>query len=339
MPRVNKESTLSRQWELMKLLPSRLPGKTSSELRTNLVDAGYEVTKRTIERDLVDLAKTFSLLSNQSSKPYRWYWEKSAPLTISAMNLPEAVSLGLLENLLRQLVPDTFYRVLRSRFDQARKKLGNLSNNQYAEWADIVRYIPPGISFLPPDIPANLMHEVQNALLQKKQLKIEYRPADASQSKELLIHPLAMVQQGVRPYLLATTFNYDKPVFYALHRMDSAVPTREKSRRPKGFSLEKFMDRGGAQFGGGKNITLKAKISGSLAALLKETPLSTDQRIVVKKQVQLLTATVFDSWQLRFWVLSQGASILIQQPKALKNDIVAELEEALKSYSENQLPQ
>ncbi len=339
MPRVSKESTLSRQWELMKLLPKSLPGKTASEMRAALVTAGYNVTKRTIERDLVDLNAVFPLLCNQSSKPYGWYWEKVAPLTIPGMNLPEAVSLGLLEDLLHQLVPDTFYRVLRNRFDQARKKLTNLSSNQYSNWADIVRYIPPGINFLPPDIPASIMHEVQNSLLQQKQLEIEYRSADASQCKELLVHPLAMVQQGVRSYLLATTFNYDKPVFYALHRMDSAVPTKEKSRRPKGFSLEGFMDQGGAQFGAGKTITLKAKISDSLSSLLKETPLSTDQRIVAKKGVQFLTATVFDSWQLRFWVLSQGSSILVQQPKALKNDIVNQLEETLKSYNGNQLPQ
>jgi hypothetical protein len=50
MPKTSNHHTLARQWELLQLLPSRAPGKTSRELTSDLRDAGYEVTKRTIER-------------------------------------------------------------------------------------------------------------------------------------------------------------------------------------------------------------------------------------------------------------------------------------------------
>jgi len=69
MPRAATDSTLARQWELLRLVPSRSPGKTSRQLMDSLAAAGYPVTKRTVERDLADLAEIFPLRCNGISKP------------------------------------------------------------------------------------------------------------------------------------------------------------------------------------------------------------------------------------------------------------------------------
>ena len=44
MPSDSSRNTLTRQWELLKLLPSHRPGKTAAELTRDLAELGYKVT-------------------------------------------------------------------------------------------------------------------------------------------------------------------------------------------------------------------------------------------------------------------------------------------------------
>ena len=333
MPRSDHETTLARQWELLKLLPSRPPGKTARDLRDSLEAAGHSVTKRTVERDLGELSRLFSLRSNEVSKPYGWYWRSGARIDIPGMDLAEAVSLGLLENLLRQLVPPTLVEALEGRFSQAREKLRALPRNQYAKWSEIVRYVPPGLPFLPPAIKPEVLNVVHNALLLRRQLKVTYLRAGDASSKEFALHPVALIQQGERSYLLAGSSAREDPFYYAIHRMHAAELLDAPARRPKSFSLDDFLARGGAQFGNGEAITLKARVAGELALILRETPLSKDQTITTRAGRHTLTATVKDSWQLQFWILSSGPSITVLGPAALRKRIVSMLQDALANYS------
>ncbi len=335
MPRAAKDSTLARQWELLRLLPPRTPGKTARELAETLESVGYPVTKRTVERDLADLAEVFPLRCNRISRPYGWHWEPGAQLEIPGMDLAEALSLGLLEEVLRPLVPASFVRGLEGRFAQARRKLASLAGNERAEWRERVRYLPPGPAFLPPEVVPAILREVQEALLRSRQLRVAYRSADlaaADEPREQLLHPLALVQQGVRTYLVATAFEHEQPVLYALHRIVTAEATGEPSRRPEGFTLDRFLARGGVQFGAGKPVTLKAELSESLARILEETPLSADQKITRGKAGPRLAATVYDSWPLRYWILSQGAEIVVLQPAALRRGVMEEIERMRGAY-------
>jgi predicted DNA-binding transcriptional regulator YafY len=332
MPRADKESTLARQWELMRLIPSRTPGRTVRELCEALEVAGYSVTKRTVERDLADLAGIFPLQCNAISKPYGWHWEPGAQLEIPGMDLTEALSLGLLEEVLRPLVPESFVQGLEHRFRLAREKLAHLPDNPRARWSELVRYLPPGLTFLPPTVVPGILREVQEGLLHGRCLRASYRSAGKTEASELELHPLALIQQGVRSYLLATAFDYEKPLLYALHRFDWVEVMPEKAKRPAGFTLDDYLNRGGGQFGEGKIITLKAELSETLASLLGETPLSSDQKIVSGKGGHRLTATLFDSWQLRFWILSQGADIVVRQPAALRKALIETIEEMRAGY-------
>lgn len=55
MPSNSGRNTLSRQWELLQLLPTSESGATARALQERLAEAGFPTTKRTVERDLEDL--------------------------------------------------------------------------------------------------------------------------------------------------------------------------------------------------------------------------------------------------------------------------------------------
>lgn len=333
MPSSNSDTTIARQWELMaNHLPKRRPGITTRELRQRLADAGHDVTKRTIERDLRELMRHFPIACNESGTPYGWYWSGVSPFEILGMDLTEAVSLGLMEDVLRQIMPPAFLAGLEGKFAMAREKLAALPKIPHARWKDLVRYVPPGMPFIPPALAPGVLAVIQEALLHQRQIQVVYLKADADKAKEYTLHPLSLIQQGSRSYLVATAFDYDTPLQYAVHRIASATVINAPVKRPKGYSLNEFIASGAAQFGCGEIITLKARIDDTLERLLDETPISKDQKITRRAGVTTLTANVPNSWQLHFWVRSQGASITVLKPTALRKSIIHSLQEALADY-------
>ncbi|MCE1118944.1 MULTISPECIES: WYL domain-containing protein [Pseudomonas] len=78
MPFATTRATLSRQWALLRQLPSRSPGTTSADLVWRLRDVGFNVSKRTVERDLNELSLIFPLERNDKSIPFGWHWSANA---------------------------------------------------------------------------------------------------------------------------------------------------------------------------------------------------------------------------------------------------------------------
>ena len=333
MPKKAVYNTIARQWELLKLMPTRGPGLTALALAQRLRDAGFTVSKRTVERDLVELSGPFGIRCNDSSKPYGWLWMQDQGLALPGLDLTDALSLILVEDLLRKLVPVPLLRVLEPKFKQAREKLASITNYRYANWTDKVRFLTPTLPFLAPTIEPRVLETVQESLLQGRQLLVSYCGLNDARARELTLHPLAFIQQGPVAYIVATAFTFTDPRLYALHRMRSAKLTQEPSTL-KGFALDAYLKKGGMQFGEGGAIKLKAKVSTKLACYLAESPLTHDQRLVPQgKSFYELSATIKDSWHLHFWILSQGAEITVIQPKSLRKQILEQLKAAVGAYS------
>lgn len=335
MPSSNHGTTLARQWELLRNhLPPRPPGRTSRDICERLEAAGHNVDVRTVERDMKELSRIFPIIRNEKSIPYGWHWIESARFDLPGMDLSEAVSLGLLEDVLRQIMPPAFLAALESKFSLAHEKLAALPKIPHARWSELVRYVPPGLPFIPPSLAPGVLPAIQEALLQQRRLQVIYLSAGSDAAKEQTLHPLSLIQQGARSYLLATAFDYEQPHLYAIHRIASATVLDEPAIRPQGFTLNSFLASGGAQFGNGGVIVLKGRVSSDLARLLEETPISTNQKIASRLGVLTLTATVQESWQLHFWIRSQGSAITVLKPVSLRKEIIAALESSLSHYKE-----
>ncbi|MDR0771210.1 MAG: WYL domain-containing protein [Burkholderiales bacterium] len=317
----------------MKILPGKGPGLTAREIAEQLKALGFEVTKRTVERDLNDLSGLFGIICNNKSTPYGWHWMPKESLTLPALSITDAVSFKLLEELLRPLLPSAILDVLDIRFRKAQDKLSALAKeNPNARWVEKVRYVPPALSLLPPEIKEGILEAVQNALLSDKQIEVEYLKLGEKKKSALRLHPLGLVQRGSVTYLVATAFDYTDVRLYAVHRVWEVKFTDEAVKRPKGFKLDHYIEEGALQFGESKKIIFKAKVSEELAAILVETPLSEDQKLKQVNGEYNLTAAVVDSWQLEWWVLSQAARITVVAPKELRRRIAEELTEAVKGY-------
>ena len=333
MPKKSHHQAIGRLLEILKRLPTRGAGISAKELTDWLIDEGFEVSKRTVERDLSALAVHFQLVYNDKSIPYGWRWMSDAVTEFPALTVADAMSLHLVEDLLTPLLPAALLDSLRPRFQQARTKLDSLSKDHpNSRWLDKVRHVQPTLPLLPPTIAEGVLETVQEGLLTDRQLEIEYQRSGDEEVQSLRLHPLGLVQRGPVTYLVATAFTYTDVRLYAVHRIGQVKVLAQPSRRPEGFSLDAYIAQGALQFGNGEMIRLVARVSPWLADILTETPLAADQELKRVGEEFHLTATINDSWQLRWWILSQGQGITVLEPKALRKEIAGELQNTLASY-------
>jgi predicted DNA-binding transcriptional regulator YafY len=335
MPAKTSRQTISRQWALLKLLPSIGPGYTSKQLCDSLNDE-YKVSKRQVERDLGELEATFPVECNRAGIPFGWRWVKGAQLNIPGISMPEALSLKLLESSITPLLPKAIMNTLKPRIKLADKFIYNqLSSNRYAKWIKKIRTVSPVLPLSPPEINENILHTIQQALLHEHQIMAEYQRDKSKKPKSYKFNPLALIQSGPSIYLIATVNDFTDRRLYALHRFTQAEETNKSVKTPPDYCLDKFIKEKKQEFGSGKLIKIKGNISKYLSKILQETPLSEDQSISIKNDRDLITATLRDTWQFKMWVLSQADGIEINEPKELRKCISKRLKSASDLYSEN----
>lgn len=332
MPSNKTRNTLARQWELLKQLPTRGKGKSAKQIAEALAEAGFAVSKRQVERDLIDLQEVFGLECNDENIPYGWRWNGANSVDLPGVTLAEALSLKIVEETLKPLLPASVQRALLPRFAQAKAKLAALSDqNPAAQWADKVSTVLPMLPMVAPIIDEEILETLQEALLQNEQVECSYLGLGV-QPKAYRLHPLGLVTRGAVGYLVATAFEYEDVRLYALHRFTAAQRTYELINRPKSFELSKYIEEGALQFGGGKPIKFVATVSDQLAKYLNETPLSADQKIKPKDGLLELTATVLDTWQLRWWLFGQTDNLVVLKPNALRSEIIQTLKKTSQAY-------
>lgn len=209
MPKSSNQLALARQWEMLKKLPCRGPGITAGELASYLrEEKQFEVSKRTVERDLIELAATFGIRCNDSSMPYGWHWLPGKQCDFTSIDLADAMSLVLAGDVLAKLLPSPMLTALQPKFALARSKLAAVETHRYARWADKVRHVPTSMSFVPPKVDAQVLATVQEALLQERQVLVVYTAPSDKKAGEITLHPLSLILRGSTPYLVATAYDY-----------------------------------------------------------------------------------------------------------------------------------
>ena len=317
----SNHETLLRQWQMLRYIP-RYPGKiTATQLKSRLDSEDFNVTKRTVERDLQDLSLAFPLMLDDRSRPYGWSWQKDAP----AFDLPglgnnEALTLIMVEQHLSSLLPATTLDVLAPYFKAAKQHLTAIPKAQHVRsWLNKVRTVQPTQPLLPPKINSKVQQTVSEAILTDRQLHISYRRRGDKKPVEYRIHPLALIQRGSLIYLYVRIFDYEDTKILVVHRIESASLLEEAIKFPPNFNIDDAIIQGRFGFGDGDMIQLKARFAQDSGEHLYETPLSQDQKIEeLPNSYLLITATVADTPQLSWWLLGFGDGVEILQPTSLR---------------------
>lgn len=319
------QQSLLRQWHMLRMVP-RAPARIGAKaLYERLCAAGFPVAKRTVERDVHELATVFPIELDDRERPYGWSWLRDASsFDLPGLTLPEALTLALVEQHLRHHLPPSAAEALRPHFQTAARTLSAVEDDAPARaWLDKVRSVAPQQPLLAPRMDEDCQRTVYLALMQDRQLRLHYRKRDALEPTVYAsVHPLAIVQRGGIIYLVCMFAGFEDVRTLALHRVQQAEALYEPARRKPGFDIDAYIASG--EFGviAGAPINLRAVFTRAAGEHLHETPLSADQVLSVDPDGRLrLAATVPNTRALVWWLLGFGDGVVVVEPAALRAEL------------------
>lgn len=282
-----------------------------------------EISERSIQRDLQDLSRMFPLVVDDRAKPYGWSWVKDAKcFDLPGLTIDEALAWVMTEQHLSQMLPTSAIDHLHPYFKAAHQRLNDEPSPQLGRsWLNKVRTVLPNQPLLSPQIDPAIQRAVSEALLHEKRLEIHYRKKGARQTTVYQLHPLALVLRGSVLYLYARLFDYPNARSLALHRIENVQQLDEPVIPPNGFDLDDKVAKGVWGFGPEELIEVKLRFYDGKGEHLQETPLSEDQHFeenTAQVGESIVTATVADTPQLRWWIQGFADGVEVLSPESLR---------------------
>lgn len=331
--------TLRRKIRMLDLLPDGAYRKiAAADLHDRLLAEGFVIDRRGVERDLDHLSNMFPLQRSRG-KPAGWYWSNHRkPPPLLGMDDETALIYSMLERFLTPLLPPSLLNNLIPQFTDARHKLTSGARTSLKTWNQRIAVAPETQPLLWPKVSPQTLHIINRALLDSLQCEFTYRSMTADggdKSKRHRVAPYGLVMRGKVLYLVAG-YDNSKPYTFALHRMQSPVLLDIKARIPKDFDVQAYaVDQHGLEIGRGMYIKLELKVNAWWGHYFGECPLSSDQvvRELPDEDEVLVSATVTDTDQLRWWLLSLGRALEVRKPKALREWMGKETEAMAQRYT------
>lgn len=327
-----------RQWVLLRSIP-RYPRRASTrELREQLLQQGFEVTPRSVQRDLAALSTTFGYSSEEEGRTLYWFWPQDfGLLDVPGIDPVTALTFTLAEAHLGQVLPSSALQLLAPYFKSARGVLSEHSGSRYSRWADRVRVLGRGPGLSVPQVAPSVLTAVEHSMLSDRVLTITYRRrGDADALMHEICARALIVKDGIC-YLIATYGTQLPPYHFALHRVIEAKVQEQASPRLAGFNLDSYISSVRAFDWpiDKKPIALELEVTGDVRIHLEERELSADQRITpIGNDRYQVKASVMLTGELRWWLLGYGPEIEVVRPRALRRDVAAAIAKAHAMYGD-----
>mgnify|MGYP001424905734 CR=1 FL=1 len=314
--------TILRQIQLLQSLPRQPYKKSPKDLKNDLIQVGFEVSIRTIQRDLKVLSSILPLVSDERDKPYGWSWHKDASGLNPIMDPIEALTFSLAEEYLEPIMPGKSFNRLKIFFDRANNVLKEMDRSSIKKWRDNVRVVPQWQTLIAPEINELAEAEIYDALLKGNQLEVEYLKRGEKKPQKRIVNPLGIVLQGVVHRLICTMDESKDPRHLPIHRFKEARQNGHKAQRLQYFDIDSFIkDQNIGYLISVKPIKLEAIFQPMAGFHLTETPITKDQQLEQLRDGRYkLRATLANTSQFRWWLLGFGGQVEVVKPKSLRNE-------------------
>lgn len=331
LPSTPKDPLL-RNLILLRMIP-RYPGSISTiELRDALESEGFQISLRSLQRDLDGkLSQRFDLLCSKDDpnpaiarqRPFRWSYQPHARPGLPVMSAAEAMALQLCEGHLRHLLPPGVLSQLEPHFAEARQTLSKREGSRHAHWLDRVRSLPNGKALLPAVVSPEVWEKVANAVLEQRQLQVAYFSRVKGEVKQMLLHPKGLVSRGPTTYLIASVGDYTDIRHFALHRFRMAV-VLDATARDDDFDMDAYLPTAAFTPRQGTGmVELVADVHPDIVGILRETPLSEDQELEPLSDSEWirLRASMADDQETIWWAFGLGEKIRVWSPLQLSEKV------------------
>lgn len=315
---------------------SRLPKPPhkidTRSLLERLRGAGIRTNMRALQRLLVKLEADRLVSCDASTKPYQWSWGEEQHVEFPPMSAETALSVLMAQEHLRHLLPPPTLDDLKPRARRAEQVLA--SSKAFRSWRSKVTVVPRGLAVVPPAIEPEVVRTVYRALFEARQLTADYKLRGKCDYRRFDINPLGLVVREGVVSLISTRSGTTRFQQLHLHRMRAPSLTTAKVIVPTGFDLQRYVAQGKAAYVLAEEpIALELLVSSLVADTLSEVKLAQDQALEPAEDGRYrVRATVRDTIDLRGWLKSYGPHVEVVGPGRIREEIRAELAQAVARY-------
>ncbi|WP_350594903.1 MULTISPECIES: WYL domain-containing protein [unclassified Pseudoalteromonas] len=315
---------------ILDCIPVRPFRRSTSELKLMLLNQGFKVTTRMLQRDLQSLYDQgcFGLEKDTRSKPYGWsinaQWRGS---NSKVMSSEVAEHYLLLEQLLPQSVPSDVKRSVHTKAEQALKRF----NGHVPDWLATLQ--KPSLKV---NIDTQLVEQIEHAIKYKRAVSAElyrvlYDEAHWLKFAELSFYNI--VEQGgvlMAQFMVGTLHDkcYQMPV-YRIRNVHILQKTRREPSTEQLKSLRSAINKGMKQEA--IELIVKVPIHSAVNQGFIELGELTDKQKIDDKNV-LLTYQTINTEQLTDELFKCAHWLEVIKPEKLRQRIVSKLKAATTNY-------
>lgn len=317
---------LSRQWKLFQRLARSKFGIGLDELVEDL-----ECTKRTVYRDIEALNLAgFPVTSEKRDGRVFYRLIDSFRLGDVPFTADEILALAFGEDLLRTLEGTVFHDSIHSALAKIRASLSPQLAEYLARLGQSFRVLPgPHKSYARF---RDTIRGLNDAVLARHTVRMRYRTGGTGAAGTRELDPYRVWYRSGGLYVVGLDHRSEEIRTFAVDRIGSLSVTGRRFEPQADFDFDAYI---GSSFGVVHEPATHVQIrfDKAWAPYVAERTWHPSQRLKPLPAGRLeLSMEVGGSSELRSWVLSFGAGAEVLEPKALRDDVLRELERARECY-------
>ena len=310
---------------------------STGKIHSELLDKGFNISLRTVERDMKILPEQFPERIDviDSTRPYTYRLPREHR-KFSGMSPEEAVCLQLAFDYLSPLLPNRSLDPIAPYLREAEKVLEETQSIKMKKWKSKVLTQYEGLQLQPAAIDKDILSNMHEALWAGRTIKVSYLSKNQTKPKDYVLHPGGLVYRGRVSYRVGSfEGNPENIIYLPLHRFkkvsvldDFSVHENEDIKRLTegllGFKVKS------------NKINVELKFSKFAGTHLYESPLSDTQKITSTKDGFLkVKDAVIDDMELRFWIRGFGDEVEVIRPKSLRLEFIQMSKRMSEKYEED----
>ena len=296
----------------------------TKEIDQRLIDEDFNVTKRTVERDLLKLSDVMGLKSVDSPEGYKWSYEQShAHELLPALSPNEALLLLQAQEFLSHILPVKSLLALEPRFEKAASTLAESA--KFKDWQKKV-HIAPNVNLIQTHISEEYREIVYNAVLNAEQLKIKFTRNNAEHVDTIVNAHGLLIKEHMQYLVHSRTELPNKLRLIKLPNI-TEVENNYTVNQVCTTDIETFIHSNSASYKlSQEKIKVQMKVAGPARLLFENSKLSADQTIEPFKghndeECGLLTATTDFTHDFVHFILGYGKWVEVVEPQALIDEL------------------
>lgn len=324
-----EDKTITRRWNLVRILHARRLGVTVKELMQEL-----RVTDKTVRRDLDFLRGQGFPIEERTEDFGRKLWKLRSDWgqKLLQFDFQEAAALYLGRQLLESMAGTPFWSAANSAWRKIRSTLGDSVSKYLDRFPSVFHCTPSGHRDYAGK--ADLLETLTTAIEDYRAVHITYQSDQSTEPATRDVYPLRIIRKDNGAlYLVAFAPGDDQKKTYKIDRMEAAEISSFVFQVHRDFDVDAYLAGSLGIYDGNDDLAVAIRFHPTAARHARESRWHRTEVFEPQRDGSLILRLRLSSTvEIRSRVLAYGAAATVLEPESLRAEIVDELRRMLHSH-------